>query len=58
MTKAIRAWITELKNVKWPTAKETLIMTVYTIIITTILAMIMVGLDLLFAEIRDWFLKL
>ncbi|NMC08790.1 preprotein translocase subunit SecE [Candidatus Microgenomates bacterium] len=50
--------ITELKETKWPSKKEILQMTVYTVILCGILAAIMVGLDLVLFEIRDWFLNI
>ena len=48
----------ELKQVKWPTGKEILNMTIYVIILCAILALIMLFLDLGFAWIRDWFLNI
>lgn len=49
---------TELKQVKWPTWKEILNMTIYVLIICAIIALMMVALDLGFAKIRDWFLNI
>ena len=48
--------ITELKNSKWPSKKDVLILTVYTLLLCGIIAFIMLGLDLLLFLIRDWFL--
>jgi len=50
-------WI-ELKKTEWPSKKEIVQLTVYTIIFCAIIASIMVGLDLIFFTIRDWFLNL
>jgi len=48
----------ELKKVKWPTWKEVINMTIYVIILCSIIALMMVVLDLGFARIRDWFLNI
>jgi len=50
-------WI-ELKKTEWPSKKEIVQLTVYTIVFCAIIASIMVGLDLIFFTIRDWFLNL
>ena len=50
-------WI-ELKKSKWPSKKEILQLTIYTLILCGIIASIMVGLDFIFFAIRDWFLNL
>ncbi|MFA5634098.1 MAG: preprotein translocase subunit SecE [Candidatus Dojkabacteria bacterium] len=52
----LRNIITELKNSKWPSKKDVLILTVYTLLLCGIIAFIMLGLDLLLFLIRDWFL--
>lgn len=49
---------TELKQVKWPTWKEILNMTIYVLIICAIIALMMLTLDIGFAKIRDWFLNI
>jgi len=54
----IKNIITELKATKWPSKREILQMTVYTVVLCGILAAIMVGLDLLLFEARDWFLNI
>ncbi len=54
----IKGILTELKKTKWPTGKEILVMTIYTLIVCAIIAGIMVVLDLGFAQLRDWFLKI
>lgn len=48
----------ELKQVKWPTWKEAINMTLYVLAIGIIVSLVMVVLDLGFARIRDWFLNL
>lgn len=50
-------WL-ELKKSKWPSKKEILQLTVYTLILSGIIAIVMVGLDLVLFNIRDWFLNL
>lgn len=56
--KIFRNIITELKNTTWPTWKEILNMTLYTLAIAILIALIMTGLDLILAALRDWFLKI
>jgi len=48
----------ELKQVKWPTWKEILNMTIYVLVISVIIALMMLTLDIGFAKIRDWFLNI
>jgi preprotein translocase SecE subunit len=50
-------WL-ELKKTNWPSKKQLAQLTVYTLVLCGIIAMLMVGLDLLFFNIRDWFLNL
>ncbi|MDD2578127.1 MAG: preprotein translocase subunit SecE [Candidatus Dojkabacteria bacterium] len=54
----IRNIITELKNSKWPSKKEVAVLTIYTLVLCGIIALIMLGLDLLLYFVRDWFLAL
>jgi len=54
----IRNIITELKNSKWPSKKEVVVLTIYTLVLCGIIALIMLGLDLLLYFVRDWFLAL
>jgi preprotein translocase SecE subunit len=54
----LRNIITELKNSKWPSKKEVLVLTIYTLILCGIIAIIMLGLDLLLFQLRDWFLAI
>ena len=49
--------ITELKKTKWPTFKELIILTVYTVVLCTIVAFAITGLDLVFFEIREWYIN-
>jgi preprotein translocase SecE subunit len=53
----IKKIITELKKTKWPTGLELLKMTIYTVILCGIIALAITGLDLVFFEIRDWYLN-
>jgi len=58
MKNIFKSITTELKQVKWPTWKEILEMTIYVLIIGIIIALMMLALDLGFAKIRDWFLNI
>jgi preprotein translocase SecE subunit len=53
----IKDILLELKSSKWPSKKEIVFMTIYTLILCGIIATIMVGLDLILFELRDWFLN-
>jgi len=53
----IKGIITELKKTKWPTSKELLILTVYTVILSAIVALAITGLDIVFFELRDWYIN-
>ena len=53
----IKGIITELKKTKWPTGKELLILTVYTVILCAIIALAITGLDIVFFELRDWYIN-
>jgi preprotein translocase SecE subunit len=50
-------WL-ELKKTNWPSGKQIVQLTIYTLVLCGIIAMLMVGLDLLFFNLRDWFLNL
>lgn len=54
----IKEVISEIKQSKWPTKKEMLMMTIYTLVFCGIITLVMVGLDLSLAKIRDWFLNM
>lgn len=54
----IKEVISEIKQSKWPTKNEMLMMTIYTLVFCGIITLIMVGLDLSLAKIRDWFLNM
>ncbi|MDD2270217.1 MAG: preprotein translocase subunit SecE [Candidatus Dojkabacteria bacterium] len=49
--------LTELKKTKWPTGKELLVLTVYTVILCAVVAIAITGLDLAFFKIRDWYIN-
>ncbi len=50
--------VNELKNTTWPNKKDILNMTLYVLAVASILTIIMLFLDLGFAEVRDWFLNI
>ncbi|HNW33076.1 MAG TPA: preprotein translocase subunit SecE [Candidatus Dojkabacteria bacterium] len=50
--------VNELKNTTWPNRKDILNMTLYVLAIAGILTIVMLSLDLGFAEVRDWFLNI
>lgn len=54
----IKEIIAEVKQSKWPTKREMLMMTIYTLLFCGIITLIMVILDLSLAKIRDWFLNM
>jgi preprotein translocase SecE subunit len=47
----------ELKKTKWPTGKELLVLTIYTIVLCSIIALAITGLDIVFFELRDWYIN-
>jgi preprotein translocase SecE subunit len=49
--------INELKKTKWPTGKELLVLTIYTVILCGIIALAITGLDIVFFEVRDWYIN-
>jgi preprotein translocase SecE subunit len=49
--------INELKKTKWPTGKELLVLTVYTVILCAIIALVITGLDIVFFALRDWYIN-
>jgi preprotein translocase SecE subunit len=49
--------INELKQTKWPTGKELLVLTVYTVILCAIIALVITGLDIVFFALRDWYIN-
>jgi preprotein translocase SecE subunit len=53
----IKKIINELKKTKWPTGKELLILTIYTVTLCTIIAFAITGLDIVFFKIRDWYIN-
>ena len=50
--------VNELKNTTWPNRKDILNMTLYVLAIAGILTIVMLSLDLGFAEVRDWILNI
>lgn len=58
MKNPLKAVIAEMKNVVWPTRKELVVLLAFTIVVCTIAAVLMLGLDVFFIEIRDYLLKL
>ena len=53
----IKGIISELKKTKWPTGKELLVLTVYTVILCGIIAFAITGLDIAFLQLRDWYIN-
>jgi preprotein translocase SecE subunit len=53
----LKGIITELKKTKWPTPKELIILTVYTVVLCAIVAFAITGLDLIFFEAREWYIN-
>lgn len=53
----IKEILTELKNSKWPSKKDIVKLTIYTLILCGIITVIMLGLDLILFKLRDWFLN-
>jgi preprotein translocase SecE subunit len=53
----IKGIISELKKTKWPTGKELLVLTVYTVILCGIIAFAITGLDIVFLKARDWYIN-
>jgi preprotein translocase SecE subunit len=53
----INGIISELKKTKWPTGKELLVLTVYTVILCGIIAFAITGLDIVFLKARDWYIN-
>jgi preprotein translocase SecE subunit len=49
--------INELKKTKWPTGKELLMLTIYTIVLCGIIALAITGIDIVFFEARDWYIN-
>jgi preprotein translocase SecE subunit len=49
--------LTELKKTKWPTPKELLVLTIYTVVLCAIVAFAITGLDLIFFEAREWYIN-
>ncbi len=56
-TMNLKSIITELRNSKWPSKMEILKLTAYTLVLCGIIAVVMLGLDLILFKIRDWFLN-
>jgi preprotein translocase SecE subunit len=54
----IKKIITELKKTVWPTGSQLINLTIYTLVLCGIIAVLVLVLDLAFFEIRDWFLNI
>jgi preprotein translocase subunit SecE len=54
----IRNIIIELKQTNWPSIGRLLQLTGYTLLLCTVVAIMMLGLDLLFFELRDLILNI
>ena len=55
--KELKLIVNELKKTKWPTGKELLILTVYTIILCGIIAVAITGIDVVFFKLREWYIN-
>ncbi|MDD3474655.1 MAG: preprotein translocase subunit SecE [Candidatus Dojkabacteria bacterium] len=53
----IQKIINELKKTEWPTGKELIGLTIYTLVLCGIIALAITGLDVVFFEIRDWYIN-
>lgn len=51
--KVLKDIVAELKETSWPTGKQLVNLTIYTIIICAIIALIIVGLDAFFGTARN-----
>lgn len=58
MLQRIKNVVAELRKVTWPTRRETFFLLVYTMILCGIVALIILGLDVVFFNIRETLLKL
>jgi len=56
-TKMIKGIINELKKTTWPTSKELIGLTIYTLILCGIIALAITGLDVVFFKVRDWYIN-
>lgn len=58
MLERIKNVISEVRKVTWPTRKETFYLLIYTVVLCGIIALIILGLDVVFFNIRDALLEL
>ncbi len=58
MRKFIIGVLAEVKKVKWPTPKEMAGLVVFTIAVCGIIAVLMLGLDVFFIEVRNLLLDI
>jgi preprotein translocase SecE subunit len=58
MKNPISGIASELKSVTWPTRRETLSLTLFTVVVCAIIALVILGLDVVFLNIRDTILSL
>lgn len=54
--KGIQTFIAEYKQVKWPTLRTAINLTIFVLIVSAIITLIIVGLDGLFFELRSRFI--
>ena len=52
----IRNIITELKQTEWPSGKQLLSLTIYTVILCGIIALLILGIDIVLFWLRDLWL--
>ncbi|MBN2101135.1 preprotein translocase subunit SecE [Candidatus Dojkabacteria bacterium] len=54
-TKSIKKLLSEYKQVKWPSLRTTINLTVFVIIVSAIITAMIIGLDAFFYMLRDIF---
>ncbi|MGI6423412.1 MAG: preprotein translocase subunit SecE [Candidatus Dojkabacteria bacterium] len=54
--KIIRNIITELKQTEWPTISQLARLTIYTVVLCGIIALLILGIDMVFFWLRDLWL--
>lgn len=58
MKNPISGVISEMKQVTWPTPKEAASLTLFTIVTCAIISLVILGLDMIFIQLRDMFMSL
>ena len=56
LKKSIKTFIGEYKQVKWPSLQTTINLTLFVLLISAIITVIILGLDTFFFEIRSTFI--